>query len=238
MRPILLACLLAPALAAPALAEPCPSLIAEAAVTEGDEQLRFGFLQRALERDEQRAQLWGRAWGFGLLGATGAQVGAAPLFDAAERRAALYLGGVKSALGALSVFWLNRVKVTTASASSRDQSITCDDVHRAERAAIFTARSERVRWWNRAGSVAVNAAVAAYLGREYGAWVEAIAGAAVGIAVGEVINYTRPSDVRRAVRDYRRGAFAAGQRPTGAASWELIPVWAPGGAGAGLFVVF
>lgn len=171
---------------APAAA--CPSLAGE--LDERATAARVQKLEARLDVERRRLTLYRRGWPviFGV--AAISQVAVAEL-GSDKRRPAFLVSAFKATLGAtVTPFLSPRAKETPRLAGEAP----CSRLRRLEDAWLDLGRRERRggAWYNHALGVALNVAGLLYLGLVEDQWIEGLAGALVGSAVGELRLWTQP----------------------------------------------
>jgi hypothetical protein len=157
---------------------------------ESDCAARVAFVQAKLDADVQRWKLWRWGWGIGYTALAAGQVGLAQLSDDEGEQVELYVGAGKSILGLVPLFFDPLPAPEDAEALRASGS--CAD---AERYLAASARNEAFArgWLGHVANVAVNGGGLLIVGIGYDRWVTGALGAVVGIAIGEVQTFTRPS---------------------------------------------
>ncbi len=140
-----------------------------------------------LEHESHRLQVWRYAWAIGFGAGAIAQGALAEVIDDHDQRAGLWVGAIKSSIGALSRLVLP-VRVTVPAV---DPDVCVDGAHL--RAALDDARrAERAGFWlNHIGGFLVNAAGTVVLAH-YASWKVGLLSFAVGYPIGLASTYTMP----------------------------------------------
>ena len=230
MIPIVVALASAPAVAR-AAATACPSPTgADARLRQIDSRARLAFIDRLLTDEAHRARLWAWGWGGGIGVAGVASLAAVP-FVAPENRVDWYTSAASAAVGVIP-FALFPLPVlhdapgvhaaALASAGADDDARVCRWLGEAEEALARNAAAEaRQRaWWVHGGNVAFNTGVLLFLGLGYHHWASAIINGATGLAVGEAIILTSPTQSIDDLAAYRRGAVTAAGATGSATAWS------------------
>ena len=160
-------------LAVPAAAAPC----GDASAWRAD-----------LEREARRADHWVLAWRIAYTTlAVGQLAGAASGVADRDTTTSLWVGGAKSALGALGV-WLTPLRIHVP----RPTGDACADLNAVREAASRAARDESAAFWTaHVGGLIVNAA-GALIVAERTRWQAGALSFATGYAVGLLNAYTMP----------------------------------------------
>jgi hypothetical protein len=176
---------------------------------------RIAFVQERLDSDDRDARRWMWEWGIAYGALTLGQAGLALTRDDEGERVELYVGAAKSALGLVPVLGL-QVPALRDAARLRARVGEPDRCAVADDAAKFLAASADDEAFNRgflahAGNVLVNGGGLLIIGLGYDRWVTGTIGTAVGIAIGELQIFTRPTASLRGQGNY-------------AVRWSVAPV--------------
>jgi hypothetical protein len=171
-------------------------------------------LRAALEHEAARAEAWNLAWQIGYTATALGQAGLAVSVDLShDNTQGLWVGSVKSALGAIASFAAPlRIEIPAATADR------CAD-RTALRAAAEQAaeRERRMFWLGHAGGLGVNLAVSAILAAT-SSWKAAATSFAIGYPIALLNVYTMP---RASWRRVREPAWTAGVAPLDA-GWSVV----------------
>lgn len=167
------------------------------AASTADVGARLAAVTRLLDAEADAAALW--TWGWvELYGAlTVGQLVVVPHVDA-DTRIDLWVGVVSSLLGAVLQGAVQLNLPTSAGLPAEPSAALAEALRRAEagakREALFSG------WLAHAANVVVNAAIALVQGLAFQHWVSAGISFGVGLAVGEVVVLTQPTQLRDAAR--------------------------------------
>ncbi len=220
-----------------ASAEQCESMFGGPAITPAEVAERYAYIETTLRTERRKGRIWTHAWGWGLLAAAGAQVGAVYVDDIEgvnDCHPCLWVGAGKSLLGVGATFITNPVRVETV---DKNTAPTCADLADAEEKLEKAAKSERIHWMRRVEGYGVNTAALLYLGFGEDEWLDGTIGFAVGVIVGELRLYTRPDGAVSGLRRYKLGAIDAREGGSRFA-WTAAPLLTDEGYGLSLLGVF
>ena len=196
----LVAVLLVAATVSPVMAGACPSMLGPI----GDEQTqrRVAELERLLSRERRNLEAYRIGWASGFAIAALGQVAAAELVGE-PRGVAIYVSAIKATVGAAFTPFLAPTLELPAPAPGESR---CARLAALEEALRYAARRERqgVVLYQHALGWALNLAGLLYLGLVEDQWLEGIAGALVGSAVGELRLWTQPRRAIEAVETARK----------------------------------
>jgi hypothetical protein len=186
---------------------------------EVDARVRLDWIDARLGEAAHTARWWTWGWGAGV-GAAGVFSLAAVPFVAPENRIDWYTGAATAAFGVIPfvIFPLSVMHdapIVHARAATVGDSELCAALAEAEDALARGAHEEaRQRaWWVHAGNVAFNTGVLLFLGLGYHHWTAGLINGGAGLAVGEAMIFTSPTQAIDDLATYRRGAIGA-DRPT------------------------
>jgi hypothetical protein len=199
-----------------------------------DVDARLSFVRERLAADDHDSRRWMWSWGIAYGALTLGQAGLALTRDDEGEQVELYVGAAKSLLGLVPVLGVQNpalrdsgrlearvAQVSTGGASAAER---CAVVAEAEKLLDAAAADEAFNrgFLAHAGNVLVNGGGLLVIGIGYDRWLTGALGAAVGIAVGELQIFTRPTASLRGRDGYH-------------ARWTVAPMVT--GAAAGLQVV-
>jgi hypothetical protein len=188
----------------PAAVEPPPAGCADA-------EARLAFVHERLDADAHAARRWMWEWTIAYGGLALGQAGIALFRDDPGERAELYVGAAKSLLGLVPVLGLQvpalrdsgrlHARVDAPGAESE----RCAAVAEAERMLAASAADEAFNrgFLAHAGNVLVNGGGLLIIGLGYDRWVTGAIGTVVGISIGELQIFTRPTASLRGASEYR-----------------------------------
>ncbi len=197
----------------------CTAQAARADEKDGcpDADARIAFVGERLDADAHGARVWMWGWGLGYTGLALGQAGLALTRDDEGERVELYVGAAKSVLGLVPVLLVRSpalhdagtLKVRAAGGGSDRCAVAAEAGEMLERSAADEAFARS--FLAHTANVLVNGGGMLIVGLGYDRWVTGALGAAVGIAIGEVNIFTRPTAALRGRADY-------------AARWTVAPV--------------
>jgi hypothetical protein len=176
---------------------------------------RLAFIRERLAADDHDSRRWMWAWTIAYGGLALGQAGLALTRDDEGEQVELYVGAAKSLLGLVPVLGLQNPALGNASKlEARVAEVSTGGATEAERCAVV-AEAEKMldasaddEAFNRGflahtGNVLVNGGGLLVIGIGEGRWVTGAIGTAVGIAVGELQIFTRPTASLRGRDGYR-----------------------------------
>jgi hypothetical protein len=200
---------------------------AESFVGQIDARARLDWIDARLGEAAHKARWWTWGWGAGV-GAAGVFSLAAVPFVAPENRVDWYTAAATAAFGVIPfvIFPLSVMhdaKVVHARAATVGDAEICVALAEAEYALSRGAHEEaRQRaWWVHAGNVAFNTGVLLFLGLGYHHWTAGLINGGAGLAVGEAMIFTSPTQTIDDLATYRRGAIGDERRTAFVASWTF-----------------
>ncbi|HEY0713512.1 MAG TPA: hypothetical protein VGF45_12615 [Polyangia bacterium] len=217
-------------------AEACPAGLGASALAGRDSEERLRFIQSSLERAAGPARRWSWGWALGYSAVATAQLGLAPFIEDDGRQADFYVGGARTALAvvpfvALPLKVMRAERALTERLSSQSAEDRCALVAEAEQWLAASARAEeRGRSWvKHTAVVTLNVVAGLVLGLGFDRWPQAAFTASTGIAVGEIMILTQPTQSVEALRRYREGHLTS-QSPLGLQlAWVITPAVSGGG---------
>lgn len=207
------------------------------ALEQAQGETRLLFLKSRLPRAKSRAKLWFWGWEGTYLGLSAAQLALIPIWHDQEQQRTLWVNTGTTLLGAAllagaspSVLGLERRLRKRLAVEGTG---TCLELALLEQEFVSASNTEKfgVSWLAHGANLAVNAGAGLVLGLAWGYWDTAWITTTVGALVGEVMLWTQPMDMTRALDDYRVGNFT--QKRT-SASLSFSPMVLPAGAGLSL----
>jgi hypothetical protein len=199
-----------------------------------DVDARLSFVRERLAADDHDSRRWMWAWGIAYSGLALGQAGLALTRDDEGEQVELYVGAAKSLLGLVPVLGLQNPALGNASRlEARVAAVSTGGASAAERCAVVTEAEQMLdasaddEAFNRGflahtGNVLVNGGGLLIIGIGYDRWLTGAIGTAVGIAVGELQIFTRPTASLRGRAGYH-------------AKWTVAPMVT--GAATGLQLV-
>jgi hypothetical protein len=181
-----------------------------------DAEAQIAFVRERLTADAGNARLWMWGWGIGYTAATLGQAGLTFATDDEGEKVELWVGAGKSALGLIPTLLIPVPALRDAGALDRMASAGGDRCAVASAAEKYLAASADDEAFNRGflahtGNVLVNGGGLLVVGLGYDRWLTGTLSAVVGIAIGEVQIYTRPTASLRGRDDWRT-------------RWTIVPV--------------
>lgn len=154
-------------------------------------------LRTALEGESARADHWNLAWRITYTALAAGQIaGAASGSASHDDTRTLWVGGVKSALGAAGA-WLSPLRIHVPPMSGE----ACDDGATLRAVAERAASDERIAFWtSHIAGLIVNLAGAAVVA-ELTSWKTGLVSFALGYPIGLISTYTMPRASWRRVRE-------------------------------------
>jgi hypothetical protein len=193
-----------------------------AALLAIDGQVRLDWIDARLTRGARRARLWTWGWGTALVVATGANL--VPVaYVAKGDRIDWYTGAVTTVIGIVPLVIAPldvvgdaktlhaRQQAARAAGADSDDDV-CRRLAEAESLMVSDAKNQEdgQRWWLHAGNVVLNTGVGLFLGFGYHHWGAGAFNAIFGMAVGEAIILTQPTDTVGDLKRYRAADLEGG----------------------------
>lgn len=206
--------------ASPALAQAplprarCPAIEGgSAALASRAPEDRAAFLLAETRSARAQSETWSAVYATGYLGLAAGQLALGVALDDEERLIDYQIGAATSMIGVASMLilppaiLLQQPSVETLAPAAADGD--CLALARAERVLIEGAASEAfgTSWLMHVGSALFNIATGLYMGLRHDHWVSGAISVVIGIAVGELQIWTRPTPLTGALRAYRAGEF-------------------------------
>jgi hypothetical protein len=159
-----------------------------------DAEAHVAFVRDRLDGDAHDGRMWRWGWGLGYAALALGQVGLALTREDEGEQVELYVGAGKSFLGLIPVVLLPMPALEDAG-KVRVEGDRCAARLEASRLLARSAEDEAFNrsWLAHTGNVAVNVGGLLIVGVGYDRWLTGTLGAVVGIAVGELQIYTRPT---------------------------------------------
>lgn len=207
-----------------------------------DAQTRLRWLDQHLASGAARARIWAWTWRAAYTGITIGEVALAATAKTTEDRAADIVGATSAFIGVaanlilpLKVMGDQRWWAKHYAGSQGDD--VCALLNTAEMLFIRDAESEEfgVGPLVHVGNFAINIAGGLVLGLGYGRWPAFAYTSLVGIAVGEIMVATQPTDVIEDLRLYRAGQLAERPNPP-RLGIAMAPLMLRDGGGASLIL--
>lgn len=207
-----------------------------------DAQTRLRWLDQHLASGAARARIWAWTWRAAYTGITIGEVALAATAKTTEDRAADIVGATSAFIGVaanlilpLKVMGDQRWWAKHYARSQGDD--VCALLNTAEMLFIRDAESEEfgVGPLVHVGNFAINIAGGLVLGLGYGRWPAFAYTSLVGIAVGEIMVATQPTDVIEDLRLYRAGQLAERPNPP-RLGIAMAPLMLRDGGGASLIL--
>ena len=217
----------------------CPSLDGAAPVVgEQAAPERVAYIRDSMDGAVPRAWMWAGGWSAGFATASVAQAALIPLSRTSEERRMLYVsvGGTVSGLGLVVISPPAVIRNRNKLARAMEESSTdpCEVLRRAETLMVATSKAERLNqaWIMHGGNLAFNVGSGLILGLGWEQWDAAFLTVSVGTLVGEIMIWTQPNAMTKALQRYQTGAWVA--PPRHAMTLRLHPVFFEhtGGIGA------
>jgi hypothetical protein len=197
----------------------CPAE-SPALAAQGDE-VRLAWIQAHLAHTAHSATEWLRGWEIGIGSAGVINLAMIPVLgDTHDHRVVFGIGAATSFIG-LIPFFVRPPRVIADSRAVDARAATsiarCAVLAEAEQrlAASAAAQRQQRAWYLHAGNVAFNVGVTLVFGA-FGHWGPGVVSGIAGVAMGEALIYTHPTDSIDDLARYRRGDL--GEH----ASWQLV----------------
>jgi hypothetical protein len=191
-------------------------------------ETRLSFVSERLQADSRDAQRWTLGWGVGYAALALGQAGLALTRDDPGERAELFVGAGESVLGLVPLLLLpvpairdaERLDARLVASAGGER---CALVREAEHLLRRSAEDETFArgWVAHTLTVGINGGGLLIVGLGYDRWASGIAGALLGIAIGELQIFTRPTSAMRGLGTYE-------------SRWTAALMWEPGVAGVRL----
>ena len=183
-----------------------------ATLAQVDAATRLHFIQGELRHSARRARMWTWGWVMALGTLSGAQLALLPAY-AQDAHVDLYVGAGTAFVGMASVIILppsvmaDQRRLDAIVRRAPPDADPCALLADAERFLVRDAKDAdpRGRWLLHAGNVLLNLGAGLILGLAFDRWQTAFINGLAGIAIGEVLVLTRPTDAVSALLRYRMG---------------------------------
>jgi hypothetical protein len=192
---------------------------AEPHVAAIDGRARLEWIDRRLSHEAPRMSLWNWSWAVGI-GASGVGTLIAVPFVSPESRPDYYTGALAAAIGVLPFLVAPPLVIQDAhdlhanliSAPPTSDRAVCALLSHAEDMLVRDARNERLMsaWWAHLGNLVYNAGIVAFEGLVFDRWKGGLINGVIGLAVGEVVIFTQPTQVIHDLGAYNRGDIGPG----------------------------
>jgi hypothetical protein len=187
---------------------------AEPQVAAIDGRARLEWIDHRLSHEAPRLRFWNWGWAIGI-GAAGVGTLIAVPFVSPESRPDYYTGAGAAAIGVLPFVLAPPVVIDDArelranmtNAPPVGDRAVCALLADAEEKLVRSARNERLMsgWWAHLGNLAFNTGIVLFEGLVFHRWTGGLINGAAGLAVGEAVIFTQPTQVIHDLGAYNRG---------------------------------
>jgi len=194
----------------------CPAVPAgiQLQVADIDGRTRLEWIDRRLSKAAPPSRTWNWGWAIGI-GAAGVGTLIAVPFVSPESRVDYYTGAGAAALGVLPFILAPpqvignahelRARLTSRPPVTEDE--VCGLLADAENKLVGSARNAKLMtsWYAHLGNLAFNTGIVLFEGLLFGRWKGGLINGVAGLAVGEAVIFTQPTQVIRDLDEYSRG---------------------------------
>jgi hypothetical protein len=175
---------------------------------------RLAWIDRRLSREAPRMRLWNWGWAIGIGGAGVGTLIAVP-FVSQDSRIDYYTGAGAAAIGVLPFLVAPPLVIDDAhelrqrvagGLPSADDDV-CRLLSDAEQKLVRDARNEHATtaWWAHLGNLVFNTGIVLFEGLGFHHWTGGLINGVSGLAVGEAVIFTQPTQIVDDLAAYNRG---------------------------------